>query len=1214
MLIYGDFDAYYSTGDVIPAGFKGTKITYSGAPEMTNPTNMAASTQHVDLTPAEITPSQVTIDRFGTYAVIRGAVFSGNNIVVGDESIAYYNTLMSAVAPTDGAIYDITGVCGYHNSAQFLPISWQLAGAGEFSLQIIPAQYDDTKPVEVTITPVNAAEGDVAISYTIDGSDPAGSDAITYTGPFTLYQSATVKAYAIDNAMNEATAERSYEINMPALSVVPDIPSGTYYSTQYVTFTARNAIGNVEYEVTFNGGETYVYDGESFEYTVEESGDIVIAATDSLGRTFSGTFSYEILPYTENSTFELITSAEGLTPGRQYLIVAKADDNENELAYMNGSAGNYYTRSTVSHDNLTAVDAWPPSYLNSSDLLNETVLILGQWEGYYTLYNVELNKYLKITTQNSSKNQLTSGSLDDLALASITFDEDSLANIIFDKDSKYTHNNLRYNNTKDTERFSCYVANSNMPKVYLYGGLQEVDSPHLLTITTNIEDDDLGVYMWVNDVWKGDIQSVQLKANDQVRIFARHFDNDPVNKITGVTVTTAGGETITPQEVMPDEDDDYYGFDLPYYVFTMPDDDATATVVQESRFHTLTYISGSTGGNILFSVDDGWQPNDHDTISLKEGREISFAVHADNNDDYEYTLDHITMVGQETGTNYDSSVRYISGDVYYFTMPQEDVEFTAYFTYKLYDITVTENEGGTVTFDNVVTVDGVSKQRKNEIVWINAVYNDPDYKVVDRIQVLRADTQELLDVNYNGSRGMWYFTMPNSNVRVKVYYQKAYHYVTLNPVGCYINGLDTDELRYRRVGEDVTFSYTVFDHYEYRWMSLASRTNGNTTYPITDNGDGTYSFTMPGEEVMLTVNCAQVEYEVEIASLRNCEIECDDLGFVPAGNTVRFHVTPTDIYGGKYGYVIKEVKLVSYTGDIQGVDITDEGDGWYSFTMPSRDVRLYATTGFPVTAEQSELGTIDVSKPVADEYETVTVTVTPTDPVNHAVDQVTITYTVYQHSTQTETLTPNGDGAYTITMPRAAVTVRATYCAPLDGVTFAEGNHWATWYGDTDLAVPEGLTAYVVTDVTDDEANVEAIDYIPAGVGVLLYSETAGSSFPARSYSGETSTVNSLLEGSVEGMNISNGYVLLNNTFVLAKSGALAAHRCYLPMPSAGAGAPRMLRINNGDVITGINDLTTNGDKNQVHYFDVSGRHIGTTLQNAPSGIYITSDGRKVVK
>lgn len=168
------------------------------------------------------------------------------------------------------------------------------------------------------------------------------------------------------------------------------------------------------------------------------------------------------------------------------------------------------------------------------------------------------------------------------------------------------------------------------------------------------------------------------------------------------------------------------------------------------------------------------------------------------------------------------------------------------------------------------------------------------------------------------------------------------------------------------------------------------------------------------------------------------------------------------------------------------------------------------------------------------------------------------------------------DGTYTITVDLTAMTVTLTGTpAPVEltGVAFSEANHYATWYGDKDLALPEPLKAYVVTAINADEATITQVDYIPAGVAVLLQNDGTGSSYSAPRYIGATQTVTSLLAGSNEATTVSEGYVLFNDEFVMSDSGTLAAHRCYLPAANA-AGAPARLRIGKGGgVVTAIDNV-----------------------------------------
>ena len=73
----------------------------------------------------------------------------------------------------------------------------------------------------------------------------------------------------------------------------------------------------------------------------------------------------------------------------------------------------------------------------------------------------------------------------------------------------------------------------------------------------------------------------------------------------------------------------------------------------------------------------------------------------------------------------------------------------------------------------------------------------------------------------------------------------------------------------------------------------------------------------------------------------------------------------------------------------------------------------------------------------------------------------------------------------------------------LDGVEFTNGRKWATWYGDQDLDLPENVTANVVTSVNNNKVEIDNnVDYLPAKVGLLLYSDTPASSITTQPYTG----------------------------------------------------------------------------------------------------------------
>ncbi len=182
----------------------------------------------------------------------------------------------------------------------------------------------------------------------------------------------------------------------------------------------------------------------------------------------------------------------------------------------------------------------------------------------------------------------------------------------------------------------------------------------------------------------------------------------------------------------------------------------------------------------------------------------------------------------------------------------------------------------------------------------------------------------------------------------------------------------------------------------------------------------------------------------------------------------------------------------------------------------------------------------------------------------------------------------------------------------LEGVAFTAERQWATWFGEEALALPENVTAYVVTGINDagTAVEVESVNYIPANTGVLLYSTTATESVSAMpAEAGES--VTSLLQGGPATVN--NAYVLYNNQFILAQDGTtVGAHRCYLPASASTQGAPRLL-IGDPGTVTGIEDLRYDSNGKPVGYYDLTGRYVGTSL-NGKRGIFITSDGKKEVR
>ena len=142
-----------------------------------------------------------------------------------------------------------------------------------------------------------------------------------------------------------------------------------------------------------------------------------------------------------------------------------------------------------------------------------------------------------------------------------------------------------------------------------------------------------------------------------------------------------------------------------------------------------------------------------------------------------------------------------------------------------------------------------------------------------------------------------------------------------------------------------------------------------------------------------------------------------------------------------------------------------------------------------------------------------------------ATDRITIGATGlhasdYNTATFTSNMTDGYGNIYTATTTDALAALNERAAAN-DGLTLQpclaiisyDGNgstsqEWVTYVAETNLAVPVGLTAYIVGSVTGTEAVAEQVSYLPEDVPVLLHrSGTDVNSYPAVAYDGETTAV-----------------------------------------------------------------------------------------------------------
>ena len=284
-------------------------------------------------------------------------------------------------------------------------------------------------------------------------------------------------------------------------------------------------------------------------------------------------------------------------------------------------------------------------------------------------------------------------------------------------------------------------------------------------------------------------------------------------------------------------------------------------------------------------------------------------------------------------------------------------------------------------------------------------------------------------------------------------------------------------------------------------------------------------------------------------------------GYIPVEGSavVTIHMIP-----GTIDYAVtsleKERDEAPFTNEL-----TIEGDGQMSYESSDEQV---------VTVDQTGLVTIKG-------FGSATITATVSDGTNYFYgdDNRTLTYTVYVYRDMSSVF-------------------------PTDGA-------WATYVAKEDLATPDGLKAYVVSEADGTTVTATPIDYIPAGVGILLNrSDVKVSAYKGDGYMGATSSFESKLVGSATDATSLTPYkdfVLFDDEFMLSSSATIPAARAYLPAVKVPAGARRMTIVIDGEA-TGIDSMMLTTDDGA--WYSIDGRRLNG--RPAAKGLYI-HQGRKIV-
>ena len=208
----------------------------------------------------------------------------------------------------------------------------------------------------------------------------------------------------------------------------------------------------------------------------------------------------------------------------------------------------------------------------------------------------------------------------------------------------------------------------------------------------------------------------------------------------------------------------------------------------------------------------------------------------------------------------------------------------------------------------------------------------------------------------------------------------------------------------------------------------------------------TAKVTISGDAKLATNAGGRSAYDV--LSLSDIGVTSPKPGY---GNTEMVGKVASAISGGTFSSEVKP----EYCAD--GFIPKDNGDGTYGVTRPSSSS---SSSRYDITVDKASHGTVSANSSRAFKGDTVTVTVKPDS--SYVLETITVT----DKDGKELTLTDKGNGKYTFTMPRSAVTVKATFMEDNTVLNFFyDVPNDAYYYEAVKWAVEKGITSGIGNDL-----------------------------------------------------------------------------------------------------------------------------------------------------
>ena len=438
-------------------------------------------------------------------------------------------------------------------------------------------------------------------------------------------------------------------------------------------------------------------------------------------------------------------------------------------------------------------------------------------------------------------------------------------------------------------------------------------TPHTVTLPNAVEGVKLTLGTTSNTYIKDDTVTltVEKEGTDIVTVTAKNGDTDvALTEVQEAAQDEAAAQATTEKAKT-------------VYTFTMPDGDVTISVTKDAKTYAVN-VAALTNGEITASAKEAAEK---ETVTLTAKPATGYALKAGS-----------LKVTYKDADNTDKTVEVKAGteaNTYTFAMPAYPVNVSAEFV-KEYKVTAAPAENGTVTVDPAAAVEGTEVTvtvKAADNYQLKADSLTYSYKSGEDTQ-----TQKLTP----NAEGKATFKMPAADVKVTAEYvekkPEAYT-VTVNKA---TNGTVTADKETAAAGDTVTLTVkadeTMYSQAVLAEDGLKVADSKGAAVACTAGADGTYTFTMPADNVTVTATFEIVAYGVEVAPTEHGSVTFEGgKKYFKVGENV------TATFTAEAGY---ELASASYQEGNKPTDITakvKEASNTYTFTMPENYVKIEAT-------------------------------------------------------------------------------------------------------------------------------------------------------------------------------------------------------------------------------------------------------------------------------